>query len=83
MPAASAYATTYLQPGGPLPIGHRQKVAGPLYALVDQLNRGATAPNAQAAVNTKRTTKVLHAAMAASSPYQATLVSDFQAITTP
>jgi hypothetical protein len=86
MPAASAFITTYCEPGGLIQVNggssQRFRVAGAAYGLADWLNRGATAPNAQAyALATKRYQAAL--AKAAALPNCSAITADYAAITTP
>lgn len=81
MGTIATFTTAYLQqpPNNVLPPGDRQQVAGVIYAAADRYARGATG----APPDTPRTRRVLHAGMRDSLPYQATLVSDYLAITGP
>lgn len=86
MPASTAFQTTYLEPGGaiyPLTGGNRFAVAGAVYGLVAKLREGYSAANAQAYVATvPRYNKALSDALAAGGAPAASIVTDFQAITT-
>ena len=80
MPASTAFQTAYLDN---LLVGNPERfyVAGALYGLVAKLREGYSAANAQAYVaSVPRYVKYLSDAQTASG--QATLVADFQAITT-
>ena len=83
MPASTAFQTTYLDPPSGT-VSNRQGrlyVGAALYGLVAKLRDGYTAANAQAYVaSVPRYMKYLADAQAASG--QATLTTDFQAITT-
>jgi hypothetical protein len=87
MPAASAFATTYLDPAAGTLVNKnprpflRFQVANAVYDLVRFLNEGATAVNAQAEVSRKqRHMKALYRASYVLGA--ATIITDFQAITT-
>lgn len=84
MPAASAFSATYLDaPAGTLyPSTQRYRVAGAVADLTALLTTGLSAANAQAQVAAKRRhmDQLYKAARILNS---ATIITDFQAITTP
>lgn len=87
MPSAAAYAVTYLEP---TPAGSapnikdsymRGRVASALYALVQQLQGGASGANAQAYISlSRRISDVSDVSGAMNNTF---ILTDFQAITTP
>lgn len=88
MPAASAFAATYLDPAAgtlvsknPAPF-LRFQVANAVADLVRLLNDGLSAANAQAEITRKRRHQQ-NLWKAAALLGAATIVTDFQAITTP
>jgi hypothetical protein len=86
VPAASAFAATYLDPTAGTLVGKqpnvRFRVANAVYDLTKLLNEGTSAANAQASVLLKRRhTKSLYDA--ASLLDANTIITDFRAITTP
>ena len=84
MPAATAFSATYLDaPAGTLyPNTQRYRVAGAVEDLTLMLQRGESAASAQAEVGRKRRHMqgLWRAAAILNAP---TIVTDFQAITTP
>jgi hypothetical protein len=88
MPTIAQYQTSYLLPTSAtaMDAGDRAQLAGPVYALADQFARGASAANALAAVNTKRTNRILTRSAFLAAPTtggMAAVITDFQGITGP
>jgi len=76
MGSLATFKLTYLN-STVLPKPERHQLAGPIAAIEQQVANGAAVTVAVNNVSNKRTTRIVCASMARSSPFQAFLASDF------